>query len=379
MPKIKYTEEQKQEIIKYKKDHTWADVKEKFGVRYVTVRCWYDLEFKKKQQAHLLKDKRKNIDKRKEYRKDYNDIQKAAQPPIDRTPKWVKPLTTSVIHKNILSYAYSKEECIKELKKIQDKPASLNPVTNLNKIVLTYQPHFYETENKLWFDNDDDLRSRLVKNRQKHIGKVCDEFTLTDKEMLRSFKISGKHIGFSHFNPTWIKYFIEKYNVKSIYDPCGGWGHRLLGAQDIKYIYNDLDIRTYNGCVNIVNDFNLTNKTLYNKDSSKFTPSEDYDAVFTCPPYNNVEVYQDKTFKSQDDYLNWWSNTIKCSVKDGVKYFAYVINHTFLNETKEVCIKNGLTLIEESNINLKFNHFQKKTTSIKSESMCVFSTNSINI
>ena len=57
--------------------------------------------------------------------------------------------------------------------------------------------------------------------------------------LLRGFKISGIHYGYSHFNPLIIKKFLEDTNAKICYDPCGGWGHRILGSMNIdKYIEN---------------------------------------------------------------------------------------------------------------------------------------------
>lgn len=283
--------------------------------------------------------------------------------------KHTKKTLENILHKPYLSYEYPISECFREYEWYKNHKGGLTPVTSNNKIVLTFQPHFYEIEKRLWLENKDDLRQKLVSNRIKYIEK--DEYQLTDKEVLRGFKISGKHIGFSHFNPCWMKYFIEKYNITSVYDPTGGWGHRLLGSNNIKYIYNDLDERTYIGCKAIAQTFAMENKVFYNQDATKFTPEEDYEAIFTCPPYHNTEIYQNGPYTDYDEYLLFWRNVVLASRKDA-KYFAYVINNQYLQDTKKIVEENFGSCIEESPITDKLNHFQSKKEIEKGEKLLVF-------
>ena len=211
----------------------------------------------------------------------------------------------------------------------------------------------------------------ILKNRVYYLSeKKGNQLSLTDftdKKILQAFKITGLHNGYSHFSPLWIKEFIKQFNVKSIYDPCGGWGHRLLGAYDIEYHYNDIDMKTVKGCKNMSNHFKLNNKYFYNNDASLSVPNIKVDAVFTCPPYFNVEKYthentSTKKYPLYKDWLNvWWNNVVKQSLKTKPKYFAYVINNKFLNDTKEICENNGLILEFETTVGANIsNHFQKK-------------------
>lgn len=281
---------------------------------------------------------------------------------------------TNILLKDDLKYEYNETECSKEFEKIKNRIGNLLTPIGLNKIVLTFQPHFFEHEKNIWKENPNNLRQWLVDNRKKYINK--DEYHLNDKELLRSFKISGKYIGFTHFNPLWIKWFIENYNIKSIYDPCCGWGHRLLGANNIKYIGNDLDIRTYEGNKNICTKFNLTDKSFYNSDCTKFTPTDDYEAVFTCPPYNNVEIYSNGPYKNIDEYKDFFDKMVKKSLKSTVKYFVYVINNVYLSLTKEICYNNGLLHVEDKKLGIKYNHFQlsEGVNNTKGEYMVVYKT-----
>ena len=111
----------------------------------------------------------------------------------------------------------------------------------------------------------------------------------------------------------------------------------------------------------------------YNNDCSKFIPSDEYQAVFTCPPYYNTEIYNGKKFKNEEDYEKWWELTIKNSVKDSTKYFAFIINNEFKEVTKNICIKNGLILVEETPLSIKYNHFQRGVIkTYKGEHLMVF-------
>jgi len=55
MPKIKYTLEQRQEIIEFFNNHTIKETKEKYGIGYTTIMCWIDPQFHKKQKDYLNK------------------------------------------------------------------------------------------------------------------------------------------------------------------------------------------------------------------------------------------------------------------------------------------------------------------------------------
>lgn len=111
------------------------------------------------------------------------------------------------------------------------------------------------------------------------------------------------HYGYSHFNPMWMKWFVQKHDVKMCYDPCGGWGHRLLGALSLeKYIYNDLSLPTKKNVDRIVEDFHIENAVTYCRDARKFEPEEEFDGMFTCPPYFNVEHYPCGDFKDRADF-----------------------------------------------------------------------------
>lgn len=263
----------------------------------------------------------------------------------------------SIITKDDLEYRYSAEECAKEVRRMRTKVGVFKSTAFFNKAVLTYQPHFFEKEKAMWKENANGLRRWILDNRWKYIYK--DEYQINDKEVLRGFKISGKHIGYTHFNPLWIKAFIEKYGVKSLYDPCAGWGHRLIGAQDIHYIGNDFDSRTVAGLRRMVSEFCMMDKVLYCKDCREFTPIEEYEAVFTCPPYFNIESYNGKTFKDIHDFDDFLDRMLEKAVTPAVRVVGIVMNGTYTENVLKAARKNGLKLLETIELGRKANHFQR--------------------
>lgn len=266
----------------------------------------------------------------------------------------------------------SKKFLIKELSKIKQANGNLLYNSQYNKIVLHYQPHFYEEENKLW--RNPIIQKKIIMNRMQYLNK--EEYDLTDQEILRGFKISGIHYGFSHFNPLILKYFIQKYNIQSIYDPCAGWGHRLLGSDDYIYFGNDIDKRTTNGLNQIINDFNLKNKFITNFNAIEFVPKNNYDAVFTCPPYYNLEKYNNSfldKFVSYEDWLKgFWLKVVRNSLINCKKYFAFVINEKYRDDFKGICQLFNLRLVEESVLEQQSRiHFSKNNN--KKECLIVYS------
>lgn len=201
----------------------------------------------------------------------------------------------------------------------------------MNYIIKYFQQeNFYKTEKELW--NNENIQIKLLNNRKKYLEK--EEFS--SDELLRGFKISGIHYGYSHFNPLIIKKFLKDNNVNICYDPCGGWGHRILGSLDIeKYIYNDLSYHTYKQCINMCKSLNINNCDFYNEDANYFCPNNEFDAMFTCPPYYNIEEYECGIFESIEKYNEFIDNLFNIFYKkESCKIFGLVIREDLIDENK---------------------------------------------
>ena len=147
-----------------------------------------------------------------------------------------------------LQIVYDYDELMDEFFFFVDSPGKLSLKNSRNKIVKFFQQDvFYKKEKELW--KNDNVKVKLIQNRCKYLNKTVDELTVVD--ILSGFKISSIYYGYSMFNPLLAKWFYERYNIKSCYDPCGGWGHRMLGSTNLDlYIYNDISSEV---CENIQN------------------------------------------------------------------------------------------------------------------------------
>jgi len=218
------------------------------------------------------------------------------------------------------------------------------------------------------------IAKKLIKNRAKYLFKEPKD--ITDRELLRGFKISGQHHGYSHFSPQWFKWFIENHSGKSILDPCGGWGHRMLGTIGTKleqYIYNDFDTQTYNGCKDIINDWTTyfsSRISLFNQRAELLNVScLEYDTIFTCPPYFNKETYNNTSFTNYEDFRTWWANCINNILKESVNVIGIVIDPINKETISSPIKQKGLKLVEEHTIKTNKSHF---ATSDPKEILLVF-------
>lgn len=198
-----------------------------------------------------------------------------------------------------------------------------------NNIIKFFQQNeFFKYERYLF--SIDNIKNKIINNRKKYLNK--SETELTNNDILLGFKKSGIYYGYSHFNPLNFKWFINKYNCKICFDPCGGWGHRLLGSMNLDlYIYNDLSFNIYNNINRIIDFFNIDNTVTYNNDAYEFIPEENYDSMFTCPPYYNIEHYECGDFESYDEYLLFIDSLFYAFIsKKSCKYFGIVIREDLL-------------------------------------------------
>lgn len=316
-----YTAEQKQEVLEYFNIHGYSETAKKYRATIYpeTIRRWTKPEL----QIYYKNKHRENYLTRRKKHKTLQAPDHIFYEPAD--------------------YVVQKEPGV-----LQRAKSSYHSASYINNIVLKYQKHFFNKQYSLW--NDLTIRGKLIENREKYLGKPAHK--ITPKEFIRGFGVAGICRTYSHFSPLWFSKFIEDHNASVVYDPCGGWGHRLLGAykKDITYIYNDLWQASYLGAQSIAKFLTYHKCSFYNNDASKFTPSDHYDAIFTCPPYFNVETYQNKKFKDLSDYQSWWGRVIRCALKPSVKTVGIVINRDYKDIIKIECVQSGLLFDKEISI-----------------------------
>lgn len=134
----------------------------------------------------------------------------------------------------------------------------------------------------------------------------------------------------SQFRPSAAKALIDHFNIKTFYDPCGGWGDRLVAAQasGIEYYCRDVNPLVFSGYALQQHEFGGVVDFEY-KGAEVDAPIENYfDMVFTSPPYYKVEKYQGNEqshskYKKFDIWVNSFlvpmlEHSLKSLKSDGV-------------------------------------------------------------
>jgi NADPH-dependent 7-cyano-7-deazaguanine reductase QueF-like protein len=100
-----------------------------------------------------------------------------------------------------------------------------------------------------------------------------------------------------------LRFFMPKNGCR-VYNPFGGgvqFGF-VTGSYDYEYLASEIRQNQCDANNAICKDF--YNTRWIQSDSSKFTPKQKYDLIFTCPPYYKVEEYLDYDGKSPEGELN---------------------------------------------------------------------------
>lgn len=225
----------------------------------------------------------------------------------------------------------------------------------------------YGRELDLWERNDDyrgrPLHEWLYENRYRYIGKTPEQ--LNDKEILRGLTIAGVLRGYTTFDAMLMRQVIEKYQVKSVYDPCAGWGERMLTCANMGIEYRGVDIngQLLPGYRQMMSDLNLRNCVFSVGDSSDMPVMGPVDAVITCPPYSDLERYSDKGAEnfSHEEFLDWWLTECDIARNLNARILAFQINTGLRDELVGIAESCGFCMIDELWFRTnKSSHFTRK-------------------
>ena len=273
----------------------------------------------------------------------------------------VRRATTGLVR----SYDDAKLE--KELHLVHKSKGSYNSSPIHNKLVTHYNRAIFTNENNHY--KDPTKRRRQIENCL--FLQYVPEHELTDEKILVNYRFNKYVPYYSYFSPMWAKKFIEDYSPKRVLDPFGGWGHRYLAFLDVEYIYNDFWDLTYEGVRDIhyfcAKRLPLPAKTFFNEDAGKFAFNEveTYDTVFTCPPYENLESYNNKTFRDYQDFLDLWDRSVGNSVHKDLKIFSFIVKNTFSADMVAICNKHGLVLVRDQSLGVNINHHYNRLKNVK--------------
>lgn len=296
---------------------------------------WSDLDVRKRVYAQ-------------EHNVNYLEIYKVIDvsevgPQLDILIRCMKKLPLITVSDDNLKREFSYYKNIGNVKEL------VSGVSKKNLIVKHFQcTEFFKTEMEIYASKPLERR-KLIQNRCKYLDKK--EFELTPDELMTGFKKSGIYYGYSHFNPMWTAWFVQRYGIKRIYDSCGGWGHHMLGMLSCEQIYyNEINIAVSDNVKKMKDYFNIENLDVHTGDARIYEPGE-VDAFFMCPPYFNVEKYSNE-FDNIEEYEDFLKSVFLRWKNSTAKIFGLIIREDFLKYV-------GIEPVEQFDVDYGRSHFDK--------------------
>ena len=248
---------------------------------------------------------------------------------------------------------------------------------------------------------DDDLLRRVLKNRMGWNTTKEDGvdrpymFPISDKQILNGIRNSGLGYGVSNFRPTVAKWMYRhaadivcrndsKTRKVKIFDYSAGWCARAMGALSLGFDYDATDPLTHKDILNCVEKLKRPGQecAVFDRGSEEeFFRGENfkekYDVVGSCPPYFDMEIYDEEGPKqsvvSCKGYEKWleiyWLGTVRNCIwmMKPNAVFALVMKdqvngHPIKQDMTDVLEKCGFSLIESLQYKTTTNHLSRKTS-----------------
>lgn len=188
--------------------------------------------------------------------------------------------------------------------------------TKSNKIIRKYMPHIYEVEDY----KGNSIRTLWTEDNLTRAFKLLDKPNYTVNSQLSELFKKLKYTPVTIYSPIMTKRLLETLDCKNVFDPCIGWGGRMVGTTVIDGSYTGCEPfkKTFDGLQKLANDLDINdNINIYNE------PVEDvlhrlndieFDICLTSPPYYNLEVYsheETQSIKRYKSYEEWLEGFIK--------------------------------------------------------------------
>lgn len=177
--------------------------------------------------------------------------------------------------------------------------------------------------------DDKNLVKEIALNRLKYVGSC------KPSDILQGFNVTLKAPKVSTFLPSLAENLISIYlkDCDTICDPFSGFSGRMLGSEKCGKTYFGFDINELHVAESneIIKFKNFVNSKIMVRDILSDFEIENYDALFTCPPYNLKEIWnENETDKSCDDWIDVCLQKFNCKkylfvVDDVEKYKSNII------------------------------------------------------
>lgn len=243
---------------------------------------------------------------------------------------------------------------------------------------------FYARELKMWEADEvhhrkwGRLRARLLANRLHYLGRLPESAL----EVVRGLAISGEIRSYSTFVNTAMTAVLDQYKPTSLYDPCSGWGERMLtcAQRGVMYTGTDISEAVVQAHKSLIDRLGLTHVDVTLGDSATCDMrGGTHEMVLTCPPYGNTEVYTENGAENLDDeaFLGWWKQVVTMSVAPTTRVFAFQISELWRERMSTVVhsvLGDGWHCVDEIDASASRNHFQRSRSrqTHRGETMVVF-------
>ena len=243
---------------------------------------------------------------------------------------------------------------------------------------------FYARELKMWEADEvhhrkwGRLRARLFANRLHYLGRLPESAL----EVVRGLAISGEIRSYSTFVNTAMTAVLDQYKPTSLYDPCSGWGERMLtcAQRGVTYTGTDISEAVVQAHQSLIDRLGLTHADVTLGDSAtRDMRGGTHEMVLTCPPYGNTEVYTENGAENLDDeaFLGWWKRVVTMSVAPTTRVFAFQISELWRERMSTVVhsvLGDGWRCVDEIDASASRNHFQRSRSrqTHRGETMVVF-------
>lgn len=211
---------------------------------------------------------------------------------------------------------YTQEELWKDWNSLCQWEADTSTINSTSRVGLKlceqFFPNFYEIENakgqsfsKLW--TAPNLKKILRWNRKSHSTPYLSE-------LKRGIYFCCGLTKNTMYRPQMMKLACAKFSPNVVFDPCAGWGGRLLGAvgYGAHYVAFEPNTKTFEGLQRLVEFLGIHHKVTLICDDALNMHRYDFphaDMVLTSPPYFDVEVYTHEDTQSIRGCTNYeeWS------------------------------------------------------------------------
>lgn len=243
---------------------------------------------------------------------------------------------------------------------------------------------FYARELQMWEADEvhhrkwGRLRARLLANRLHYLGKLPESAL----EVVRGLAISDEIRSYSTFVNTAMTAVLNKYEPTHMYDPCSGWGERMLtcAQRGVTYTGTDISEAAVAAHQGLIDRLGLANASVTLGDSAtRDMRGGSHEMVLTCPPYGDTEIYTSQGAENLDDeaFLEWWKQVVSMSVAPSTRVFAFQISEKWRERMSAVAqsvLGEQWHLVDEIDASASRNHFQRARSRQKhrGETMVVF-------